>query len=403
MRGNKGATHRRGGRPHAPSIVAGVTGVEEFLDELRDPLKDRSFRPLPVRERMIPKAGGKLRRLGIATITDRVVQASLKLVLEPIFEADFLPCSYGFRPNRRAHDAVAEVRHFTSRSYEWVVEGDIKACFDEISHPALHGPGARSRRGQARPGPGEGVPQSGHPRRGRRAAGEQRRYSRRVAILSPLLSNVALSVLDELIAQHPGGPRRSNWNGRSAAVAVCPTSGWSGTPTTGAWWCTAPETDAEALREEIAAVLSTMGLRLSQEKTLITHIDEGLDFLGWRIQRHRKRGTGRHYVYTYPARKAVKAVTAQGEDAVPTDGHEPAARCPAAPAQPDAAGLVRLLPARGVQRDLRLPQLLRVAPGRADGCAANTAGPPWKDLRRRYCVGGWWPATEERHCSTRPR
>ncbi|MET9888426.1 reverse transcriptase domain-containing protein [Streptomyces sp. NPDC006430] len=64
---------------------------------------------------MIPKAGGKLRRLGIATITDRVVQASLKLVLEPIFEADFLPCSYGFRPNRRAHDAVAEVRLLTSK------------------------------------------------------------------------------------------------------------------------------------------------------------------------------------------------------------------------------------------------------------------------------------------------
>ena len=73
----------------------------------------------------------------VATIRDRVVQASLKLVLEPIFEADFLPCSYGFRPKRRAHDAVAEVRHLTSHSYEWIVEGDIKACFDEISHSAL--------------------------------------------------------------------------------------------------------------------------------------------------------------------------------------------------------------------------------------------------------------------------
>jgi RNA-directed DNA polymerase len=61
----------------------------------------------------------------------------LKLVLEPIFEADFLPCSYGFRPKRRTHHAVAEVRHFTARSYEWVVEGDITACFDEISHPGL--------------------------------------------------------------------------------------------------------------------------------------------------------------------------------------------------------------------------------------------------------------------------
>ena len=74
-------------------------------------MKQRGFRPLPVRERMIPKANGKFRRLGIATITDRVVQAALKLVLEPIFEADFVPCSYGFRPNRRAHDAVAEVRY----------------------------------------------------------------------------------------------------------------------------------------------------------------------------------------------------------------------------------------------------------------------------------------------------
>ena len=76
---------------------------------------------------MIPKARGKLRRLGIPTAADRVVQASLKLVLEPIFEADFQPCSYGFRPRRRAHDAIAEIHHFTRQpgSYEWVIEGDI--------------------------------------------------------------------------------------------------------------------------------------------------------------------------------------------------------------------------------------------------------------------------------------
>ena len=136
VRGNKGAK-TAGVDGATASSVALRTGVEEFLDGLRASIKDRSFRPLPVRERTIPKAGGKLRRLGIATITDRVVQASLKLVLEPIFEADFLPCSYGFRPNRRTHDAVAEVRFFTSKKYEWIVEGDIKACFDEISHCAL--------------------------------------------------------------------------------------------------------------------------------------------------------------------------------------------------------------------------------------------------------------------------
>jgi hypothetical protein len=87
---------------------------------------------------MIPKPGtAKRRRPGIPTVRDRVVQAALKLVLEPIFEADFLPCSYGFRPKRRAHDAIAETHHLTRRSYEWVVEGDIEACFDSIDHTAL--------------------------------------------------------------------------------------------------------------------------------------------------------------------------------------------------------------------------------------------------------------------------
>ena len=133
--GNKGAATAGVDRRTASSIAA-TQGVEDFLDELRSSVKDRSFHPLPVRERMIPKAGGKLRRLGIPTVADRVVQASLKLVLEPIFEADFLPCSYGFRPRRRAHDAVAEVRYLATRPrcYEWVVEGDIEACLDALSH-----------------------------------------------------------------------------------------------------------------------------------------------------------------------------------------------------------------------------------------------------------------------------
>ena len=133
VRSNKGA-RTAGVDGRSAHYVEAVVGVEDFLDGLRSQLRDRSFRPLPVRERLIPKAKGKLRRLGIATVRDRVVQASLKLVLEPIFEADFFPCSYGFRPKRRAHDAVAEVRLLTSRSYEWIVEGDIKACLDAWSH-----------------------------------------------------------------------------------------------------------------------------------------------------------------------------------------------------------------------------------------------------------------------------
>ena len=136
VRGNKGAG-TAGVDGQTAHYIEDVRGLQGFLAELRVDLKARTFQPLPVRRRAIPRAGGKLRYLGIATIRDRVAQASLKLVLEPIFEADFLPCSYGFRPNRRAHDAVAEVHHFTSRSYEWVVEGDITACLDVASHCSL--------------------------------------------------------------------------------------------------------------------------------------------------------------------------------------------------------------------------------------------------------------------------
>ena len=110
-------------------------GVAVFLDDLREQIKSGEFRPEPVRERKIPKPGGsgKVRSLGIPTVADRVVQAALKLVLEPIFEADFRPVSYGFRPMRRAHDAIAEIHMFGSRGYRWVLDADIEACFDSIS------------------------------------------------------------------------------------------------------------------------------------------------------------------------------------------------------------------------------------------------------------------------------
>ena len=134
--GNKGSKTPGVDRVTVARISSGV-GVEEFLRNIRAQLRAGEFRPVPVRQVMIPKASGKLRKLGIPTVTDRVVQAALKLVLEPIFEADFKSCSYGFRPNRRAQDAVAEIHHFASKSYEWVLEADIEACFDMIDHTAL--------------------------------------------------------------------------------------------------------------------------------------------------------------------------------------------------------------------------------------------------------------------------
>ena len=185
-----------------------MRGLEGFLSELREDLKARTFRLLPARRRAIPKAGGKVRYLGIATIRDRVAQASLKLVLEPIFEADFRPCSYGFRPNRRAHDAVAEVHHFTSRSYEWVVEGDSIACFDDISHSALMDR-VRERIGDKRVlALVKAFPKAGTLDDDGTLV-DTDAGTPKGSIHSPLLSNVALSVLYEYIAQGPGGPGAS--------------------------------------------------------------------------------------------------------------------------------------------------------------------------------------------------
>ncbi len=150
------------------------------------------------------------------------------------------------------------------------------------------------------------------------------------------------------------------------------------------------EADAEALREEIAEVLSTMGLRLSREKTLITHIDDGLDFLGWRIQRHRKRGTREYYVYSYPAKKSVKAVTAK----VKTLCREVEVN------QPLDDLIRRLNPAlRGWCAYFR-PGVSSVTFAYLNHYVFETVWrwirrkhrrSTWKELRRRYCGGGWWP------------
>ena len=307
--GNVGARTPGVDRATVAAIVSRV-GVEEFLSDVREQLRSRTFTAVEVRQVLIPKASGKLRKLGIPTVTDRVVQAALKLVLEPIFEADFAPCSYGFRPNRRAHDAIAEIHHFTTKSYHWVLEADIEACFDMIDHVALMGR-VRTRIGDkrvlalvkaflkagvmtttgTREGTLTGTPQGG--------------------ILSPLLANIALSVLDdhfittwnqdmatEVHRQRRKRHGQANYRLiRYADDFVVVVAG--------------AREHADELRTQVTAVLAPMGLRLSPEKTRVVHIDDGFDFLGFTIRRMRKRGSNKWFVYTRPAKKAIASIKAR--------------------------------------------------------------------------------------------
>jgi RNA-directed DNA polymerase len=290
----------------APRSIIDVTGQ---LEELREVLRARRFAPDRVREVVIPKANGKVRRLGIATTVDRVVQAVLKLVLEPIFEADFKPCSYGFRPKRRAQDAIAEIHYLgaSTRNYEWIFEADITACFDEISHAflmerirgrladkrlvalvkAFLKAGILSEEKVSRDTI-TGTPQGG--------------------ILSPVLANIALTALDEHFTRkwEALGPSWKRAKLRRAGVPAHKLIRYADDFVIMTWGTRA---DSEALRNEVSTVLAPVGLRLSAEKTRTCHINEGFDFLGWHVQRRSWHGrTGKQAVYTYPSKKALASV-----------------------------------------------------------------------------------------------
>lgn len=266
-------------------------GEREFLNELYLELKEKRFRPNPVKRTYIPKGDGKLRPLGIPTIKDRVAQMAMKLVIEPIFEADFQDCSFGFRPKRNAHQAIAKIRKASKKSY-WVVDVDIKGYFDNINQEKLMKLielkiSDRRVLKLIRKWLEAGVMEDGHFRDSVTGVPQG-------GVISPLLSNIYLNVMDTLWIKrfsHLGQLIRY----ADDFVIMC-------------------HTKKEALESimVLKGIMSKLDLSLSVEKSRLVNIwddSTGFDFLGLH---HRKfpvfnKGGFKIYVMSHiPTKKAMK-------------------------------------------------------------------------------------------------
>jgi RNA-directed DNA polymerase len=266
-------------------------GVSRLLDELAADLKDGRWRPLPARRVFIPKPGREERRpLSIPAVRDRVVQASVKIVIEPIFEADMLECSFGFRPGRSAHDALQVVVDESWGGRRWVAESDIANCFEAIPHAALMSAieerivdrhllkllRAMLRAGVLEDGAikrtGSGTPQGG--------------------VISPVLCNVYLHRLDRQWARRGTGVLIRY---ADDLLVMCRT-----------------EPEAKSALEALTTILGELGLELKHAKTRIVHLregGEGFDFLGFH-HRYVRGNTARSrhltFLVRWPSRQAMQ-------------------------------------------------------------------------------------------------